>query len=178
MIATALITALFGLPYLQLLPLLSERVFQVGPAGLGALTAASGLGALTGSLVIAAISDFPRPAILQLGLGVGLGLSLVLIALAPSFAVALVILGAAGFCSAAYTSLNNTLMMGNSEVRMYGRVMSVYVLTFALSPFGTLPMAWLAEQAGARPTFGLAGVLTAGAIVAVAALYPAYRKIR
>ncbi len=178
LLAMNLISVLFGMPYLALLPLFSERVFEVGPAGLGALTAASGLGALVGSLMVAAFSDYSRPAILKIGLGVGLGASLILVALSPMFVIALVFLAAAGFASAAYTSLNNTLIMGNTEQRMYGRVMSVYVLSFALMPVGALPMAWLAEQVGGRLAFGIAGSLTAGAILAVAIFHPSIRKIR
>ena len=178
LLGMALVVVFLALPYQQLLPLLSERVFQVGPAGLGALTAASGTGALVGSLIIAALSDTGRPALLQLVLGVGVGLSLVLVAVSPSFPIALLCLVAAGFTSAAYSSLNSTLIMGNSEPRMYGRVMSVYVLTWALMPMGTLPMSLLAEQAGGRVTFATAGALTAAAILAVALLYPSYRRIR
>jgi hypothetical protein len=168
----------FGMPFQTLLPLFAEHVFAVGAGGLGLLMAATGLGALAGSLAVAALSNSPRPARLQLGFGIGFGLALVGFALAPTFPVALAALVAVGFCSSAYSALNNTLVMSNTEPRLYGRVMSVYLLTFATMPLGAFPMAFLADHVGGRPVVAAAGLIVAAAVAGIALLYPAYRRIR
>ncbi|MBI4493864.1 MAG: MFS transporter [Chloroflexi bacterium] len=178
LLGLAFITLFFGMPYLQLMPVFSERVFNVGAAGLGVLMAASGVGALAGSIMVATLASFSRPAMLQLWLGVSFGLTLVGFALAPSFPLAVVLLPLVGFSSAAYSALNNTLVMGNTEPRLYGRVMSVYLLTFAVMPFGALPMAWLADQLGGRATLAGAGLVVAAVVAGTALLYPPYRRIR
>ncbi|MBI2911381.1 MAG: hypothetical protein HYY05_04505 [Chloroflexi bacterium] len=150
----------------------------MGPVGLGILVSANGAGALIGSLGVAALSGFPRPAALQLGLGVGFGLGLACFALAPFFPLAVAIVLIVGLTSAAYTSLNNTMIMGHTDPRLYGRVMSVYQLTFAMMPFGALPIAWLADQVGGRVAVAGAGLVVAAIVAGVAALYTPYRHIR
>jgi MFS family permease len=174
----ACVPLLFGLPYLTLLPLFAERVFDVGAAGLGALSAAAGIGGLAGSLTVATISNHSRPAALQLGFGVGFGLALIAFGFAPAFPVAIVALAIAGFTSAAYGSLNNTLVMGNTEPRLFGRVMSVYLMTYAVMPIASFPAAWLADHIGGPATVAGGGLVIVAAVVGVAALYPPYRHIR
>jgi MFS family permease len=178
LLALAVVPPFFGLPYQMLLPLFSETVFGVGAAGLGLLTAASGAGALAGSLAVAALAESPRPAVLQLGLGVGFGLALVAFGAAPSFAVAVVLLAVAGFASSAYTALNNTLVMANSEPRLHGRVMSVYLLTLGVTPVAAFPMSWLADRVGGPAAVALGGAVVATVVASVALLYPPYRRIR
>jgi hypothetical protein len=53
--------------------------------------------------------------------------------------------------------------------------MSVYLITFAVSPVAALPMSWLADRVGGPAT------IAAGGLVAAAvsrALYPEYCRIR
>jgi MFS family permease len=177
LLTMALVTLFFGMPYQQLMPLFSERVFDVGSVGLGTMMAANGLGALAGSLVVAALSSAPRQSALQIGFGTGYGLSLVGFALAPSFALALAALAFVGAMSSAYTTINSTLVMRNSEPRLHGRVMSIYLMTFAITPLATLPMAWLADQIGPRAAVAAAGAIVAGLVVGAAILHPLYRRI-
>jgi MFS family permease len=178
LLGLAVVPPFFGLPYQLLLPLFAETVFDVGATGLGVLTAASGAGALAGSLAVAALASFPRPAVLQLGLGVGFGAALVAFGAAPSFAVAVLLLVVAGFASAAYTALNNTLVMANSEPRLHGRVMSVYLLTLGVTPVAAFPMSWLADRLGGPAAVALGGAVVAVVVAGVALLYPPYRRIR
>jgi MFS family permease len=178
LLGLAVVPPFFGLPYQMLLPLFSETVFGVGATGLGVLTAASGVGALAGSLAVAALAESPRPAVLQLGLGVGFGLSLVAFGAAPSFALAVALLALAGFASAAYTALNNTLVMANSAPRLHGRVMSVYLLTLGVTPVAALPMSWLADRVGGPTAVASGGAVVAAVVAGVALLYPPYRRIR
>ena len=175
LLAMAFLALFLGMPFQTLLPLFAERIFDVGAGGLGALMAATGVGALAGSLTVAALSSAARPARLQLGTGVGFGLALAGFALAPSFPIAVAALVLVGFLSSAYASLNNTLIVASTEPRLYGRVMSVYLLTFATMPLGAFPMAWLADQIGGRPTVAGAGILVAVAVAGIALCYRPYR---
>jgi MFS family permease len=178
LLALAVVPPFFGLPYQTLLPVFSETVFHAGATGLGMLTAATGVGALVGSVAVAALAGFSRPGVLQLGLGVGFGLALVAFGLAPSFPVAVGLLALAGFASAAYTALNNTLVMANSEPRLHGRVMSVYLLTLGVTPVAAFPMSWLADHVGAPLTVTLGGAIVAAVVAGVAIGHPPYRRIQ
>jgi len=52
--------ALFGMPYLSMLPVFAEDVLKVGSLGLGLLSSASGVGAVIGGIVLARLGDTPH----------------------------------------------------------------------------------------------------------------------
>jgi MFS family permease len=168
---------LLGMSYAALLPVFAKDVHGVGSVGFGLMGAFVGVGAIVGSLVIAYFSDYPHRATLQLVLGVGFGLALFVFAEAPSYGVALAALALVGFTFNSYMTLNNSLIFSQIEPGFYGRVMSVYMLSWSLMPLVTLPMAGLADTIGAPTTVAAAGLIIAVFIGAVAVLYPGYRAI-
>jgi MFS family permease len=139
--------------------------------------AASGAGALTGAIVVASLSRLRRPAAVQVVLAIALGVALVGFSTTRTFAVAMALLVVIGFLFSSFSALNNTLLMANSEPRLTGRVMSIYLLTWGAMPVGSLPLAWIAERAGAPIALGLAGALVTALAVALAVLFPAGRRI-
>src|SRR6266567_4749245 len=120
-----LVVVVCATPYQTLMPVVAERVFSAGAGGLGVLMAGSGAGALAGSVTIAAMSRFRRPAVLQLGLVVGLGLALIAFSQTRWLPLGVALVVVVGFLFAAFSALNNTLLMGNTEARLTGRVMSI-----------------------------------------------------
>jgi predicted MFS family arabinose efflux permease len=172
-----LVVVLFGQSYQTLMPVVAERVFGVGAEGLGLLLASSGAGALAGALMVASLSRFRRPAALQLSLAIGLGLALIAFALTRSFPVAVALLVVVGFLFSAFSALNNTLLMANTDARLTGRVMSIYLLTWGAMPFGSLPLAWLADRAGAPVAIALAGAIVSSVVLGVAILHPGVHRI-
>jgi MFS family permease len=177
LIAMNLIVVVFGQPYQTLMPVVSERVFSAGAEGLGWLMAASGAGALTGAVIVASMSRLRRPATIQVGLAIALGLALIGFSMTRSFPVALALLVVVGFVFSSFSALNNTLLMANTEPRLTGRVMSIYLLTWGAMPVGSLPLAWLAERAGAPLALMVSGGLVTALVVVLAVLYPHGRRL-
>lgn len=174
----AFVPILVGFPYQILLPVFAAGDgIDVGARGYGAMAATVGVGALIGSLVIASLTEFHRRALLQAFMGVGFGVALLLLGFSPTLFVAVIPLLVLGFCADAYSSLNNTMLMMHTDPKYQGRVMSVYLMTFAAMPLGAAPISALADIAGVRQTFVGMGVIVAGFIGAVALLYPRYRRI-
>jgi MFS family permease len=176
LIGMNLIVVVFGMPYQTLMPVFSERVYAAGATGLGLLLAGSGAGALAGAVSVAWLSGFRRPSVLQLGLAVGLGVALVALAVTRWFPLAVGLMVVIGFLFSAFSALNNTLLMSNVQPRLTGRVMSIYLLTWAAMPIGALPLAWLAEQAGAPVAIALAGALVIVGVVGLARLQAPSRQ--
>lgn len=174
----ALVPIFFGMPYQTLMPVFSERIFEAGPGGLGILMACVGLGALVGTMLTAAFSSIANATLLQVGLGASFGIALVVFAISPTFWMAAAVLLIVGATGSSYNSYNNTLIMANTDPQLYGRVMSVYMLTFSLMPIAALPAAWLADLVGGRFAIGLGGVIVASFILSVAVFYPPYRMIK
>ena len=162
----AFLPLLFGMPYQALMPAVAAEVFRVDAAGLGLLLTANGLGALAGSIVIAGVDGAPGTmARVQLIAGAVFGVGLVVFGLTPIYGVALALLALVGGASAAYTSINNTLLMSHTPPEYHGRVMGVYMMTFASMPFSSLPAARLAEAIGLPTTLVLSGVLVVLAVI-------------
>ncbi len=162
----AFLPLLFGMPYQALMPAVAAEVYGVDAAGLGLLLTAGGLGALGGSLFVATMgSGATSLARGQLISGVFFGLGLTAFALCPYFLPALPLLAITGAASAAYTSLNNTLLMSSAPPEYHGRVMGVYMMTFAAMPLSSLPASRLAVGIGLPGTLLLCGVLSTASVI-------------
>jgi MFS family permease len=158
----AFLPVMFGMPYQSLMPATAASVFGVDAAGLGALMTANGLGALAGSLAVAGLgSGAHRLGRLQLTAGLLFGGGITAFALVGAFVPALGFVALAGGASSAYASVNNTLLMGRTAPEYHGRVMSVYMMTFAAMPLSSLPAAWAADLFGLPVTLAASGALTA-----------------
>lgn len=161
LLAMAFIPLTFGLPYMNLMPAFADEVLGRGETAYGLLMAMTGAGALIASLAIASLGDFRRKGVLLLGLALVFGVMLGLFSISHSYSLSLAILVGAGAGGAGYMAVNNTLIQSNVPLRILGRVMSIYMVTFALMPMGTLPLGAVAEAIG--PTTAVAG----GAVVIV-----------
>jgi MFS family permease len=157
LMAMAFVPLAFGLPYLNLMPVFAKDIFQMGAEGLGFLMAAAGLGAMVGSLIIASLGDFRHKGMLILVLALVFGLSLLAFGLSQNFGLSIATLLIVGSAGAGYMTVNNTLIQSNTDPRMLGRVMSIYMISFSLMPLGTLPIAAVAEMIGVGTAIALGG---------------------
>src|SRR3972149_6571162 len=55
-----------------------------------------------------------------------------------------------GLASNGYWALNNTMVLGNTAPEYYGRVMSVYMMSWSFSSFAALPGGKLADALGVQ----------------------------
>lgn len=177
LIILGFVPVLLGTPYQTLLPIFQARVLNVSAEGLGIMYGAAGIGGLLGSLVVAAVAAHPKKASLQLIFGVFFGLGLLLFATVHIFALDLVFLALVGLAGDGYSTLNSTMVMLNTEKSWYGRVMSIYLMNFALMPLATLPLSALSDVINAPFAVGGAAVVIIVVIGGVGLFYPPYRKV-
>jgi len=161
----AFVPIIFGMSYQTLLPVFQEKVLHVGVGGLGLLSAFSGAGALVGSLMLASLSGMKRNEALQIAFGVAFGGALLIFALTSSFVLALLFILLVGLCGNAYTALNNTLIMTTTDRAYHGRVMSIYMMTWSLSPLASLPIGALVDHFGVQAVVAVFGLIVAGMIL-------------
>lgn len=174
MMAMAFIVVLLGMPHQLVLPVFAVDVLNVGSAGLGLLFAMAGIGALIGSLSLAAFADSKKRGIIQVAAAALFGLMLVGFALSPWFGLSLALMLMVGLLSNLYMSLNNTVLLLETKREYVGRVMSVYMLTFALMPVTTLPMGAATDAFGAPISVAVSGL--ALTVLSLLLGYVAYRK--
>ncbi|MBF8290578.1 MAG: major facilitator superfamily 1, partial [Chloroflexi bacterium] len=167
-IALSALAMLLGMPYRQLMPVFADRVFDVGPAGLGTLMAVAGVGGIVGSIGVSRLRGGGSLARWPAILGALFGLAALAFALAPSFPIALVLVALAGAAAAAFTTVNSAVVVSAPEPAYYGRAASLYQLTFALGPLGAIPIAALADRIGAPLAVASGGLLLAIAAPLVA----------
>ncbi|RJQ07812.1 MAG: MFS transporter [Dehalococcoidia bacterium] len=161
--------AFFIMPYNLMLPGFADGLGHAELFGL--MVGVSGVGGLLGSLGIASLTDHPRKPLLQLFIGVAAGIGLVGLGLLSQFfgvAGALVALVVLGGTATAYMTLNQTMLMAESDPAYRGRVMSIFMLTFSAMPLMSLPMGVLADIVGAQTLFIVQGLLVTVVLVLLA----------
>ena len=152
-------TEAFGFSYIIMLPVIAKTVLNVGPTGLGYLSAAGGAGALIGIAVLASFSDFSNKwRLLTIGT-LGAGVSIVLFASSSWYAISLVLVAAIGLSLVVYDATINTLLQLTSDENMRGRVLGLYGMTWGFTPAGGFVVGAVASAAGAPIAVGIGGVV-------------------
>jgi len=158
LVAAALVSVL-ARPVFELLPGFAGAVFERGPGGLAALTAAVGLGAIVGGLWLA-----QRPGILglvsiALGSITTSGFTVALFAIAANFWLALAAMTVTGFAIICSGIATQTLIQSSVHDSMRGRVMALWGLIFRGMPaLGALGMGWLSGFVGFRWPVAVGGI--------------------
>ena len=153
----------------------------VGPEGQGVMQTVVGVGALVGSLTMAYLSKSPNRAKIQAYTGTGLGLALAFFGVCAGFQqflLSLVALFLVGLTLDFNATINQTLIMLNTDRALYGRVMSVYMMTFALSGFSASASGYMMDRAGGAATMLFQGIVLAVFVVLMATFNSGYRSIR
>jgi MFS family permease len=172
-----LMRVIFYMPYMTLLPVFAEDVFNAGAVGLGLLQGASSLGGMLGSLIIASLGDVRRKGLLLLGSGMLAGVGLILLGQAPSLVGALVAILLATIMSNAYMVTRSTLVQSVSSPRMRGRMSGISRLIFGLRPLGDLPTGALADAIDARFAVTLLGAVVVVMFVLIGLFQPRMRNL-
>ena len=174
LLAIGLLTALLAMPFRFLLPVFVVELYDRGPEAMGLLVSLMGLGALVGSLFMAQVGRWKR-GLLLIATTLLTGVALLLVAAFPFYIVALVLMLALGLGDAGRRTLNQALIMEVSEDQYRGRVMSVYMLNFALMPLGVLPAGIAAQYLGGQVAVGILAVLL---LVFTLAILATQRELR
>jgi MFS family permease len=94
------------------------------------------------------------------------------------FLLSLVALFLVGLTLDFNATINQTLIMLNADRALYGRVMSVYMMTFALSGFSASISGYLMDNVGGAVTMLGQGIVLAVFVVLMSTMNAGYRSIR
>ena len=177
LLGMALGITMLAMPYRTFMPKYAQDVMGMDASGLGILMAAPGVGGLVSSLITASLGDFRGKGRLLLISGLTMGASLLLFANVPYLVPVLLLLGLVGAASNAFMVANNCLLQVNSRAHMLGRVMSVYMMTWGLSPLGSLPAGAIADRLGVRFVLSLGGGMAALVFLGAGLFLPRVRRL-
>ena len=153
------LVSLVGMPYVVLMPLLADRVYQGGADALGFLMGAAGCGGLVGALMLAArrsAHGLPRLALICAGV---FGLALLALSIQPPWLVALGLMFLIGWCGIYVYAGNNTNLQLLVDEAQRGRVMSYFSMSIlGVMPMGNLLAGAVAERLNAPLTLAICGV--------------------
>jgi MFS family permease len=179
LIAMAGMVSLFGVSYIILMPIFANDILKVGVKGLGLLMSSSGIGASIGALLLARLGHFQYKGKFLIVSSIIYSISLMLFSVSRVYLLSLVALIFIGGGSVAAVALINTVLQTNVPDAFRGRVMGVFLLTFAgLMPFGNLIAGSLASIFGVSFTILISGFICAAFFVTINIAYPDIRGIR
>jgi MFS family permease len=152
------------MPFQNLLVVFADKVWKVGPEGLGLLSASAGAGGLIGAVVVAWRSESKGRLRSMMTSAVVFGALLFAFALSPWYGLALPLVAVANIFASYYGTSNNTAiqMLVPDDVR--GRVSSLLMMSFSLPLLGTLPLSAAARLWGAPAA--VAGASTVAVLIA------------
>jgi MFS family permease len=141
------VSNIFAFGYSALMPAFAEDVLNIGPEGLGLLSAAVGVGALIGALIVASLGTFQRKGLLLTLGNVFFPIMVLLFAASRIFPVSLLILVGVGLGFMIQNAMSNTLIQLAVPDDLRGRVMSIYMLVFqGFFPMGSLMAGGIAQK--------------------------------
>lgn len=173
----AFVPALFGFPYLALLPAWGREIMDIQSDGLGVLMTFVGIGSLAGALILASFNHLKRRGLFLVANGFIWGISLVLLAFCTTYATALPALFLIGFLSAVFMSLNMTLMQFYSSAEMRGRIVSMAMMTFGIMPLSAVPFGALAESIGTADSLAIGGLFLCLFVAGFYFVFPRFREV-
>lgn len=172
------IVSLFGIAYVILMPIFANDVLKVGVKGLGMLMSSSGIGALIAALILARLENFRHKGRFLIISSFVFSVSLILFSLSKIYLLSLITLIFIGGSSVAAIATINTLLQTNVPDEFRGRVMSVFMLTFAgMMPFGNLIAGVLAHFLGVSISVMINGIICAALFLIINIAYPEIKDI-
>lgn len=167
----------FGMTYTTLMPAIAEGIFDLGPSGYGTLLGITGIGALIGSLTLAFKGEIKRGGLLYIFGGILLMLSVIGIGLSPFVLIGGALFLLVGASQSIIFAVSNTLLLRLSPKEMQGRVMSLYMLDWALIPLGATVAGFIADVSNIRVALVAVSVLGLAVVGSISLLSSRVRKL-
>jgi len=163
--------AIFGLPFVSMMPVIARDVLHTGAGGYGFLVTLVGVGALTGALAFAALSSRFRRGRMFVVSAYSFAALLLVFSFVRSTTLAGVVLIFIGLTMMVNGALANGMLQSIVPDELRGRVMAAYVFVYV----GFTPIGSLIEGAIGH-AFGVQWAIGGGASIMLAYAAWAFRK--
>lgn len=171
----SIVPIMFAMPFQTLLVVFAEDVWKVGEDGFGVLQAFAGIGGILGSVFVAWHGGERHQLRLMVASLFAFAGTLFLFAISPWFLLALPLVLLTDICASIFNTVNSTSVNMIIPDAVRGRVMSLMMMSFGLTPLGTMPVSAAADEWGAPAA--VAGSAAAMVIVSAFMLL-AFRSLR
>jgi len=175
-LVATLFVMICGLPFMHLMPMVTEDVLGVDEVGLGILFTVSGIGAIVGSLILASLPSKKRGTIMLVS-GVIMGLALMAFGFSTWWWVSVFVVIFVGLGQTGHRASGNSLAQNYTEPEYRGRVMSFMMMGLGFSSLGTFFAGVLAETVGIEWAIGGLALLLVVSSIALLTLTPRLRRL-
>jgi predicted MFS family arabinose efflux permease len=172
----SLLFILFSMPYINLLPIFTDDILDVGATGMGVLLAVEGAGAGVAALFLASLPNKKR-GIMFLICGAIMGLALAGFSFSESWPLSLIMVVLIGIAQTGNMTLGSTITQYYVEPQYRGRVMSILMMNFGLTGLGAFFTALLADSIGVQWAVGGLAILLFFATLLIGAILPKVRSL-
>ena len=166
-----------GFSHQVMLPVLAKEVLNVGPTGLGVLTAFRFVGGALGAAVLTALGDVRRRGLLLLVVLVLFGAGQVLLSQSSVFWMALLFVPFINVMATATDILHQILLQFSVPNQQRGRAMGSWIVGIGTAPVGQLEIGYLAAVTNARLALLTNGIGLAVLAVILGLLLPRLRRL-
>jgi MFS family permease len=171
-----IITNVFAFSYSALIAPIGLSDYGVSPVLVGVLAAAEPLGAITSGMAMAAgWVRMDRPRMMISGSFLFL-FALVATAMAPWYALAFVLLLVGGLGTAAFSSMQSTLVLTHAPAAARSRILGIITVCIGTGPLGVLAIGALSDWLGASRAILVMAVAGLVALAGVRAITPSMRR--
>ena len=140
-----ILVEILGFSWNSLLPAVADQVLEVGPEGLGALTASTALGSMGGTLILVATANREYRGRLLLAVFAVFGVLLIALGASRVFVVSLGIVAGLGATSAMVDALEWIMLQTAVPDHLRGRALGGWIFAIGFGWLGPISLGALAE---------------------------------
>lgn len=166
-----------GMPFVNLMPIFANDVFQGGARAQGLLLTTMGIGAIAGALGMATLGQIQGNGKVLIAGAAGFGLSLVFFSQSSVLWMAMSFTLLGGLFQVSYRSQNQTILQISTPSEFRGRVLGVFLLDKGLVPLGSLLAGVLASLLGGPLAVTIMGLSCFLLALGVGIFVPSVRKL-
>ena len=168
---------ILGFSHAVILPILALQVLDVGPEGLGLLTASRFVGATVGITGLAIAGDVKRPGALLLATMFFFGISQIVLGYAQTFWVAVTLVAIVNIMATMSDVLHQSLLQLSVSNEQRGRAMGSWIIGIGTAPIGQSEVGLLAGATDSKTALLINGASLAILALIMAVLLPKLRKL-
>jgi len=177
LIGMTFFNSIFGLSYVILMLVFARDILQVVSQGFGFLQTTTGAGSLLGVLIVASLARSSRKGWQVIMGAVIFGISLIGFAFSPWYLLSLGLVFFIGLANQVYMTTIISILQLKVPDQLRGRVMSIFGLTWDLTPVGGTIAGTIAEFAGAPVAVAISGFMVMAMASMVAVYLPRVRQM-
>ncbi len=176
LILLGMIPSLFLMSFVNgVMPVFAAEVLENPDRGLGFLLSAFGVGALIGTMALASLGSARRKGLMLLAAAMGAAVSTIAFAMTTTLLVSMLVMVVMGAMHMFYMATNNTLIQTIVPDTLRGRVLSLFMLDFALTSIGAAMAGGIVRAYGISAGFLFGGVCALVLFVVVALVFKELR---